>query len=546
MQKGRIGFPYPRLRMGRLRFPFLKEDGKPPLFLDGEAQAVMRKPGKRCGAFLVALLLLWILPARGQTVNALRGTVTDPSGAAIPGATVRLVSGNNPARTTTTDERGGYVFTSLPPGTYQLTVEATGFQKYEQNNLPIQGNAPSTVDVKLTIIQVQQSVTVTGQTGEHCLAARARLMPDVGPGLRAIRQGKSGEYYVLKTPGPAIGIYSHDGKRIGQIPAQPGPGSSIGYGMDMDVDSGGRVYVADRSANATKIYSPDGALVRQFSVPAPISVAALPNGEIAVASLLSKHLVEVYNDRGREVRSFGNVSDSIEDGGAPNSPINRGWFSGDSSGDIYFDLAYLPDLTIRKYDRYGYAAYDITLPLDASGSQDGLSNWGVRFKPEDRVAGGGTIGATENPSQTGATSASGDTTGTVERTAGGVPAIGGGGTHEIREGGLDDAPGNRAGGFHRDGVEGPVGAVQFSRGNRTKESKPRIDAIGIDRSNQEVWAAVGGSLLHFDGEGSLVGAYCLNSANQVPVRPSAIVVEADRILLGADPFGIFDYARPDR
>jgi hypothetical protein len=506
----------------------------------------MRKPKHRLGAFLAALLLLWIHPARGQTSNSLRGSVTDPSGAAIPGATVRLVSGNNQARTTSTDERGSYIFTGLPAGTYQLTVEATGFQKYEQSNLVIQANTPSTADVKLTIIQVQQSVTVTGQTGAHCLAARARLMPDIGPGLRAIREGKTGEYYVLKTPGPAVLIYSHDGKKIGQTPAQPSESSSIGYGVDMDIDSDGRVYVADRSANATKIYSPDGTMVKQFSVPAPISVAALPNGEIAVASLLSKHLVEVYNDRGREVRSFGNINDSNPDGGSSSLLISRGWFSGDSRGDIYFDLAYLPDLTIRKYDRYGYASYDITLPLDPSGAQDGSSNWGVRFKPEVRVAGVGTLGATDNSSQNGGTSASGDSAVTSERIAGGMPMIGGGGMHETREGGFDGGGVNHAGGFHRQGVEGLVGVVQLTHGNRAQDSKPRIDAIGIDRSNQEVWAAVGGSLLHFDGEGSLVGAYCLNSADQVPVRPSAILVEPDRILLGTDPFGIFDYARPDK
>ena len=60
------------------------------------------------------------------------GTVSDPSGAVIPGAkaTIRNVR-TNQARTTTTDELGNYEFSFLPVGAYRLLVEAAGFQKSE-------------------------------------------------------------------------------------------------------------------------------------------------------------------------------------------------------------------------------------------------------------------------------------------------------------------------------------------------------------------------------------------------------------------------------
>ena len=84
------------------------------------------------------------------------------------------------------------------------------------------------------------------------------------------------------------------------------------YGTDLQLDSTGHVYVADRGANAIKIYSADGAFVRKIPVLMPISVEPLPDGEVAVAGLLSKRLVEVYDARGEMLRSFGELSDSSD------------------------------------------------------------------------------------------------------------------------------------------------------------------------------------------------------------------------------------------
>src|SRR5215469_17209814 len=59
--------------------------------------------------------------AWGQATTSLRGVVTDPSGAAIPNATVHLVnSDTSTERTVTTDQQGNYVFTEVVPGNYVL------------------------------------------------------------------------------------------------------------------------------------------------------------------------------------------------------------------------------------------------------------------------------------------------------------------------------------------------------------------------------------------------------------------------------------------
>lgn len=489
----------------------------------------------------MAVFLLGGAPAWSQTSASLRGNITDPSGGAIPNATVHLInSATKSDRTTTTDQRGSYTFADVIAGTYRLLVEAPGFEKYEQDDIRIQPNAPATLDLKMTINQVQQSITVTSQDTAQCLSARARVLPDVGRGLRVIRRSTSGNYYVLTTPGSTVSVYSPDGKKIGQIPKEVSSDSSIVYGTDLQLDSSGRVYVADRGGNAIKIYSANGALVRKIPVVMPISVEPLPDGEVAVAGLLSKRLVEVYDARGEMIRSFGELSDSTEVTDTKRL-INRGWFYGDSAGNVYFNLVFLADPTIRKYDSYGYAAYDIAMPSAQSELENGNSNWRVAFKPEVRAADVGTIGATGSVSQSGTDGSSSDPAfGGVARVAGGMPTIGGG--MRGMGGGIDDSPG----GFHPPSVYQGVATMQFTKGAHAPESKVQVDSLAVDSASQEVWAAIGGDLVHFDKDGNLAGYYCLSTADKGPVRPTAILVDPDRILIGTDPFGIFEYVRPDK
>lgn len=93
--------------------------------------------------------------------TSLGGTVTDPSGAAIPAATVQLVNtATKASKSTTSDTQGRYRFDLLPPGTYALDVAAQGFAKYRQTGITLDVNTPATVDVHLTLQSASQEVTV--------------------------------------------------------------------------------------------------------------------------------------------------------------------------------------------------------------------------------------------------------------------------------------------------------------------------------------------------------------------------------------------------
>ena len=115
--------------------------------------------------FLIGIFVLVNAPtAWGQESTSLRGTVSDPSGAAIPNATVHLVnSGTNFARTVMSDAQGSFVFPQVSPGSYKLEVEAAGFANYVQTGIQLLVNLPATINVKLKLGSQQQTVTVTEQ-----------------------------------------------------------------------------------------------------------------------------------------------------------------------------------------------------------------------------------------------------------------------------------------------------------------------------------------------------------------------------------------------
>jgi hypothetical protein len=108
-------------------------------------------PSFLAGFALLALLLLPAL-ANAQNNGLISGTVTDKSGAAVVGAKVVIAStGGNLTRTTETNGDGVYVASSLTPGTYNLSVSAKGFQKFEAKGVVLEVAQKARLDVTLTV-----------------------------------------------------------------------------------------------------------------------------------------------------------------------------------------------------------------------------------------------------------------------------------------------------------------------------------------------------------------------------------------------------------
>ncbi len=109
-------------------------------------------------AFLV--LLSGIAFAQGTTTR-ITGIVTDSSGAAVTGATVRIQrEGSDASLTTQTRDDGLYVFDLIQAGTYTVTVEKAGFKKFVSSKNAVLVNQPSTVNVSLQVGDVSAVVSV--------------------------------------------------------------------------------------------------------------------------------------------------------------------------------------------------------------------------------------------------------------------------------------------------------------------------------------------------------------------------------------------------
>src|SRR5205085_811792 len=104
----------------------------------------------RIGYLLAVILALGcgqLLLAQAFT-SSITGAVTDPSGATVSGAKVTLQNMNtNDVREFTTSGDGSYQFNNLQPGTYKITVTMAGFQTYVRDNLVLQANRATSVDV---------------------------------------------------------------------------------------------------------------------------------------------------------------------------------------------------------------------------------------------------------------------------------------------------------------------------------------------------------------------------------------------------------------
>src|SRR5262249_31511750 len=117
---------------------------------------------------IVALLLLTgALRVQAQTTGTIYGTITDPNGAAISGATVTVTSlERNLKRTTTASAEGSYKFPVLPVGKYSVAAEASGFKPIQQENIDLQVETDLRVDFKMEVGQVTERVLVTSETSQ--------------------------------------------------------------------------------------------------------------------------------------------------------------------------------------------------------------------------------------------------------------------------------------------------------------------------------------------------------------------------------------------
>lgn len=163
-------------------------------------------------------------PANGPT-GGLTGFVTDPSGAGIPQASVRLTNASGVSYDTTTNKEGIYEFKAVPPGVYTLKAAAKGFVLFTKENVQVVANQEKQVNVSLSIYVEEQKVQVTDEATRVDVdsANNAGQVVMKGKDLEALSDDPDelqSELEALAGPsaGPNGGQMYIDGFTAGQLP----------------------------------------------------------------------------------------------------------------------------------------------------------------------------------------------------------------------------------------------------------------------------------------------------------------------------------------
>jgi len=167
--------------------------------------------------------------AYGQQINsgAVNGTVTDSSGAAVPGVKVTAASAALQGEEIfTTNEQGAYRFPALPLGVYKFTFEAQGFATQIRDQVNVTLNFAATINVQLGLSTQQQTVVVTGETPLVDTLNTNVLAGFTTQQLKDIPNGRDMWSIIGLTPGMTNATLDVGGSAVGNQVAY----TSFGYG----------------------------------------------------------------------------------------------------------------------------------------------------------------------------------------------------------------------------------------------------------------------------------------------------------------------------
>lgn len=188
------------------------------------------RPGMRIGLFAVSfLLLLFVQTASAQFNAQLSGTVSDTTGAVIPGAAVKLTdNATQVVRNATTGADGGYSFHELPPGNYTVAVSASGFKSSTLTNISVVAETPRSADIKLEVGGSGETVTVNGASVPALQTSDATISGTIdNTALQRVPAYGRDPYELLRTAPGITGDSARSGTGQGVfLPNGGGPGQS--------------------------------------------------------------------------------------------------------------------------------------------------------------------------------------------------------------------------------------------------------------------------------------------------------------------------------
>lgn len=236
-------------------------------------------------AFLAVLALLFAFAAElpAQSIYAtLTGVVSDPSQGLVVNATVRLRDERSGSlRETVTNREGYYTFASVPVGTYELTVEVSGFANYKETAIALGGGEKRNVNVTLKVGATTESVVVTGSadtlttvdSGEKSTTLNAKQLENIvqmgsnAAALIGIMPGfgvKNGTSNAANFSGQTIGINAN-GNAGSQSPLNDAFSYNGLPANTLDITADG-AHVSDPGCNCDTPVNPNADMIAEFKV----------------------------------------------------------------------------------------------------------------------------------------------------------------------------------------------------------------------------------------------------------------------------------------
>jgi len=218
------------------------------------------------------LALTWAVALFGQSITgSIVGTVKDPTGGVVPGATVTITNTDKKivVRTLTTDADGNYVATLLDIGHYSVTAEASGFKKVVQTGVELHVNDKLTINLELQLGDISQEVTVEANPLQVELQAPVAAGLISGTQVRELSLNNR-NYEQLVALMPGVATNTDDQIYIGTTNPS-GQTNTVGFSINGSRTSANNWTVdgadnVDRGSNLTLLNYPSVDAIAEFKV----------------------------------------------------------------------------------------------------------------------------------------------------------------------------------------------------------------------------------------------------------------------------------------
>jgi hypothetical protein len=185
---------------------------------------------------VVVLLSLTLIGSAQETTGGIQGTVKDPSGAVVPQAVVRVDTPTLPGgKTAISDGKGYYHFTNLPPGTYTITVTATGFASRKQEGLVLEVGHLPTIDLVVTVGSESTVVEVAAENPAIDVTTVTTLTNVTQDVINYVPRGVSYQSVIQFAPSarnePLMGNNTLSNGTGGSSPGNGSNGGQFGYSV---------------------------------------------------------------------------------------------------------------------------------------------------------------------------------------------------------------------------------------------------------------------------------------------------------------------------